>query len=190
MDGVDLSSWVGKPPAVPKPAKKPVQADAGEDSSASQNNMPSPPSDVSSVSLGDILHEDGDRPKPLRNNEQSESEGGSYGGDDHVDTTSRKQTSFYIEVPKLPEEEKDEYEYLPGHFSVRRIVAQLDADRYLVKLDSGEGSTVSENEWRRRSLPVVSLFALFSPHSLLRPVPFPRLLLSRLRLLMRQSFFH
>jgi hypothetical protein len=50
-----------------------------------------------------------------------------------------------VEVPVIPKPE--EYEYLPGHFSVRYIIQEVSSDTsaepaYLVKLESREIATV------------------------------------------------
>lgn len=55
----------------------------------------------------------------------------------------RLQQSLYIDVPKLSHEDKQDYEFLPGHFSVRKVLSKSDEDRYLVQLDSGEVDLVS-----------------------------------------------
>ena len=46
------------------------------------------------------------------------------------------QNGFFVDIPKIPN--KDEYEHLPGHFTVDRVLSEYSQDRYLVKLRSGE----------------------------------------------------
>lgn len=48
---------------------------------------------------------------------------------------------FYIDIPHLSE--KEEYEHLPGYFTVQRILREVRPDHYLVKLRSGETDLVS-----------------------------------------------
>ena len=51
--------------------------------------------------------------------------------------------SFYIDVPEFEPGVLEEYDYLPGHFTAKRILQQFRGDRYLVKLGSGEKDLVS-----------------------------------------------
>jgi len=52
------------------------------------------------------------------------------------------QHNFYVEVPSLSDEQKESYEYLPGHFSAKRILSRFRGNRYLVRLGSGETNLV------------------------------------------------
>lgn len=45
-----------------------------------------------------------------------------------------------IRVPHISD--TDEYEFLPGHFKVRKVIEELDENSYLVKLRSGETEKV------------------------------------------------
>ncbi|EXJ88823.1 hypothetical protein A1O3_01887 [Capronia epimyces CBS 606.96] len=152
MDPIDLSSWMGKPPQGPKPVGKPTE-DVLSDSSDSEKMQSASSAHDNSSSDGDILHdEEGDGPheerrvknkqprKTVSEEEEKEEE------DPAVVLVPRLQQSFYIDIPRLSDERKQEYASLPGHFSVRRIVSKNDEDSYLVKLDSGEMSLVSARE--------------------------------------------
>ena len=59
----------------------------------------------------------------------------------------RTRGGFIIEIPDIPN--KDEYQHLPGHFEVSRVLSEYSASRYLVKLRSGERDIVSVCLWCR-----------------------------------------
>ncbi|EXJ94804.1 hypothetical protein A1O1_03202 [Capronia coronata CBS 617.96] len=145
---IDLSSWMGKPPENPNPSGEQDEQAHSDDSGSHTQTASSVPD--GSDSDGDILHDDQDSPKGQsrvtirlgrRPSSPSETENGPAPG---VAPSLRQ--SFYVEVPKLPDEDKQEYEYLPGHFSVQRILSKSKKGRYLVKLDSGEVDLVSSRE--------------------------------------------
>ena len=124
MDITDLSAWLGKPPTTRKSVE---DAEAGCDSS----NEPSLPEEAETADLSDS---DG---------EQAQSEAGDRGGmaSEEEQASQRSpspklQNGFFVDVPKIPN--KDEYEHLPGYFTVDRVLSEYSQDRYLVKLRSGE----------------------------------------------------
>jgi hypothetical protein len=138
---VDLSSWLGKPPENSKPLEQQPEDAESQGSDSGDRRTPISISDASS-SADDILHEEPihNRVKRARFSEEPSS------GDEDASlaaVTSRLQHNFYIDVPKLSEEEKQEYEYLPGHFSVRRVLSNLEGDQHIVELESGERDLVS-----------------------------------------------
>lgn len=59
------------------------------------------------------------------------------------DFAARLQDGLVVRVPTLPEEEREEYEHLPGYFEVKRILYSLPDRQYVVKLGSGEVDLVS-----------------------------------------------
>ena len=104
---------------------------------------------------GDILHDDETTGQKRRrdtmqtNGTLSEDESEDGVEDDEQESTSiglfqKFQKHFYIDVPQLSEEEKETYEFLPGHFHVKRVLSQQKKDnRYVVRLESGEQNIVS-----------------------------------------------
>ena len=40
-------------------------------------------------------------------------------------------------------DDEEDYEYLRGHYKVRRVVSEYKGERFLVKLQSGEADLVS-----------------------------------------------
>lgn len=157
MEDIDLSAWMGKPPAQAQPPAD--IAEGSEDEEAVQPQLPLDPepprepaeasdSDGSSES-GDILHEDSiTAPSLIRAQHPRESlpDDSDLEEDDRPRNNSssvlRKQ-NFYIDLPILSAEEKAQYEYLPGHFSVRKILLRHSTDKFIVKLGSGERTLVS-----------------------------------------------
>lgn len=64
----------------------------------------------------------------------------------HITRNSKESTmSFEIIVPVV--NNPDDYEYLPGHFEVHRILAvDMHEPKLIVRLKSGEVQTVSEHK--------------------------------------------
>jgi hypothetical protein len=156
MDDIDLSAWLGKPPESIQTA---AQHDAGSEARpAETDSLASGPSfsqkngELSSSNdlddTGDILHDDGNADNinggvPLRSymentldtEDESENETSSVG---------LVQSNFYVNVPKMSDADKETFEYLPGHFSVEKVLYQRRKDmRYVVRVESGEESIVS-----------------------------------------------
>jgi chromodomain-helicase-DNA-binding protein 4 len=94
---------------------------------------------------GDILHHDDDISSSAqsRNADVSDPDASSQTVEN---ATPHKQQDFYIDVPWLSDKEKEAYEYLPGHFTARKILNQRGHDRYIVRLESGEQSILSSRQ--------------------------------------------
>ncbi|KAI1624979.1 adenosinetriphosphatase [Exophiala viscosa] len=137
---VDISSWLGKPPEKSKNTEK----DTGEDAEETLSQQSKSPvgdaySSSDSDDNGDIEHSpENDIPVTVSDEDE----------DSVRDTTSRLQHNFYIDIPRLSREEKEAYEYLPGHFSVQRVLSKLEDGKYLIKRKSGERDLVSARELR------------------------------------------
>ena len=130
---VDMSSWLGKPPEKSNNTEDDTEEDAEKTSS---HHSQSPASNAHSSSDSD---DDGDiEHSPANNIQVTVSDVESVRS-----PAPRLQQDFYIDVPRLSKEEKDEYEYLPGHFSVRRVLSKLEDGRYLIKRKSGDRDLVS-----------------------------------------------
>ena len=157
MDGIDLSSWVGKPPERPdtpeEPTtgtpKQPVEVeDAPDDALSAPDEQPHlSPSDESDI--GDIMHDDGNTSKtngvrqwPAEES-LSDEDDEEENFDDQTPLIGSFQKHFYIDVPSISETEKELYEYLPGHFAVDKVLSQGKDKRYMVQLQSGEQDIVS-----------------------------------------------
>lgn len=136
-EAADITAWMGKPPE--KPVR--VQPDG---SPTSHRSTSFPPSDSSSA--GEVNY-DGTPVKkrrvPIHEEDSDEDLPREQGEEDMAEVIPRFQQKFYIDIPKLDEEAKDQFDYLPGHFTVNRILSELSRDRYLVKLASGERQLVS-----------------------------------------------
>ena len=164
MEGLDLSTWMGKPPEKEASNEQPEQS--AEHAAAAVVNPPENedvPSDISfsaneekalsfsdeSDTGGDILHDDGTLNKGADRNyhQQVPQDDASSGEQDEYEDEGPPIELFrrrcYIDVPKLSDRIKETYEYLPGHFSVARVLYQRKDNRYGVKLESGEESIVS-----------------------------------------------
>ena len=130
MDAAELSAWLGKPPTTPnlqQNSKSAEDAEAGCDSS----NERSLPEEVETTDLSDSDAEQAQSEVEGRDGLASEEEQSSQRG-----PSPELQNEFFIDIPKIPN--KDEYEHLPGHFTVDHVLSEYSQDRYLVKLRSGE----------------------------------------------------
>lgn len=136
-----MSTWLGKPPQKTKDTEEDLEEDAG--STASQHSQ----STVHDDHLSSDSDEHSDIDHSNENTVQARvSTTESAPADDHGPVRSAvppRQQGFYIDVPKLSKEEEDEYEYLPGHFSVRKILSKLENERYLIQRKSDERGIVS-----------------------------------------------
>ncbi|KIX00677.1 uncharacterized protein Z518_09742 [Rhinocladiella mackenziei CBS 650.93] len=147
MDGIDLSAWMGK---APEKLKEPMEA--VETTSSQQSDSLDQRSDFSgwdgSNNGSDIVHDEGNVTNRVDRGEtvcSRESSWDKQGNSVAIAIPHLKQ-DLYVDVPKLSEEEKDEYECLPGHFSAEKVLSQLQNNRYVVELGSGERDFVSERE--------------------------------------------
>jgi hypothetical protein len=130
MDVTDLSAWLGRPPTTPnvqQNSKSVEDAEAGSDSS----NEPSLPEEAEIADLSDSDVEQAQSEAEEQGSLASEEEQASHRG-----SSPKLQNGFYVDIPKIPN--KDEYEHLPGHFTVDRVLSEHSQERYLVKLRSGE----------------------------------------------------
>jgi hypothetical protein len=130
MDAGDLSAWFGKPPTTLKVQQDGESAESAENSVGSGEEQSIPeevePADASDSDMEQPQSEDGERPELALGSEQDSFHG----------QVSRLHNGFIIDIPKIPN--KDDYEHLPGHFTVDRVLSEHPRDKYLVKLASGE----------------------------------------------------
>ncbi len=139
---MDISSWLGKPPVNQK-----ADQDAGKETASQGSRGSDIESAVSAPSVsssgGDIQHIE-ENPIPMSGDGRGSPAEDLSSEDELVRSiVTRLQHNFYIDVPKLSEEEKEEYEHLPGHFSVQKVLEKLKGDKYLVRLKSDEQDLVS-----------------------------------------------
>jgi hypothetical protein len=131
MDAADLSNWFGKPPNSPKvqqivePAEGPETGDESSQEQLSPEEMEAADTGNSDIERPQSHTEERDE-LPL----SSEDDGSSSGGE------STLHNEFFIDIPRISN--RDDYEHLPGHFTVDRVLSEYPRDRYLVKLGSGE----------------------------------------------------
>jgi hypothetical protein len=131
MTEVDFSGWVGKPPARPKVTNRGIH-DAREDEEErslgrkTDSDSPAP----ESVSYKDVSAS----PRAIsQTHSKPITRSPSY--------QAQLENGFYIDIPHLLD--KEDYEHLPGYFTVQRILREVTPGRYLVKLRSGEVDLVS-----------------------------------------------
>ena len=130
MDAADLSAWLGKPPTTPNVQQNSKSAEDTEASSDSSKE-PSLPEEAETADVSDTDIEPAQSEAEERDGLASEEEQSSQCG-----PSPRLQNGFFVDIPKIPN--KDEYEHLPGHFTVDRVLSEYSHDGYLVKLRSGE----------------------------------------------------
>jgi hypothetical protein len=170
MDGIDLSLWVGKPPEKANTPENPrfpaeggievlvqkpvgaeeVEVEESEDDTSFAPDEQAGLSHSGESSGGDIVHENGSTntkshggPALRFDTTPTEEDGTEVDNDGDPPSLGLFQKHFYIDVPRLSEEEKQTYEYLPGHFTVERVLSQRKDKRYVVRLESGERDVVS-----------------------------------------------
>lgn len=148
----DLSLWIGRPTSTALSAMRdPSQRDSpAADSDVSSHQQTPAPSERSSEAE-DVTY-DGSAAQTFKNahdNTRSDSE-------DINEVLPRLQHGFYIDIPPMDEDAKQEYEYLPGHFSASEVISEIKGGRYVVRLHSGEKQSVG-----RSSLLLVRLSSLF-----------------------------
>jgi hypothetical protein len=135
MDTTDLSAWLGQPPVASK-AQQHGKPTNGAQSGSDCGQEDSQPEEIQPVDSGesDIDHpqtDGGEQDEPGLDLEEDSLSGGA----------SRLHTGFVIDIPKI--QNKDDYEHLPGHFIVDRVLSEYPRDQYLTKLASGEIELVS-----------------------------------------------
>lgn len=131
-DTIDIAAWVGKPPEKPKYMAQPAEYSDSEVSNEEASEK---------LASNHVVDDTTDVQNEVQQWPQDES--GSEYDDDPEATSDLPRASFYIDIPRLTEEEKEQYEYLPGHFSVRKVLSQQRDKRYKVLLKSGESVIVS-----------------------------------------------
>ena len=131
----DLSSWLGKPPATSRihettePLEE-AQSDGGSSSEQSAIEEVVITESDHSVTEESVIQL-GEKDELASEEDVVPSHG----------LPSRTRTSFFIDIPEIPN--KDDYEHLPGYFTVDRVLAEYPQNKYLVKLGSGEVDLVS-----------------------------------------------
>jgi len=144
-DSLDVNAWLGKPPeqATSKSASEAHDVEGAHSAATS----PSPSVSGHESDLIEIPHRPAPRQEVISDEEhvveadqdalQDEAQ---EEGDEFV---VNRQENLTINVPELPEAERDEFDYLPDHFTVKRILYALPHRQYIVKLGSGEIDLVS-----------------------------------------------
>jgi hypothetical protein len=130
----DLSSWLGKPSEVAKLPQSQVVLSDNDDASESSAQQ----SDARAAEFEDTGY-------PGQISAMSKTRSGrKIGSIEAVGRPSQvrpRQNGVYIDVPEISD--PDEYEYLPGHHDVEKILSEYSQNRFLVKLASGERDLVS-----------------------------------------------
>ena len=119
MPGVDISIWVGKPPP-----RDDARHEAGQEEEQE--------------SLQRDTYSQSPHPQSVSNEDVSASSRAWGQTHSKTDTPSN---GIYIDIPDLSD--KENYEHLPGYFTVQRILREVTPGHFLVKLRSGEADLVS-----------------------------------------------
>lgn len=142
----DLDGWLGKPPEIPK-APTPdaaIVVDADSDVHMSDKNLTD--SDIGSPEgLQEEIQSEVDRNTQETRREvisSDDEEDDEEEDDTEADSAHGAASNVYVQVPPLPDDQ-EEYEYLPGHYRVKRVMSEYKGERFLVKLQSGEADLVS-----------------------------------------------
>ena len=140
----DLDAWLGPPPGITKELIQQPIVDVESnvhmsDHNQTDSNIGSPEEAQEEIQP----KENGSTPAAFIQVTSSEDEEDDE-GDNETALASLNQaaSNCYVQVPPKPHD-ADEYEYLPGHFKVKRVISELKGKRFLVKLQSGEVDLVS-----------------------------------------------
>jgi hypothetical protein len=138
----DLSAWMGKPPSGPE------HFDSGQ--VENEANVESEPAPRSSQSGTDAEPYTGSEAEPDTGSEAGSAGIPSVKSRNHSEPDSRSSSvgyqngsGIYIDVPRI--HDKEDYEHLPGYFTVHRIIREVKPGCYLAKLKSGEFDQVSNS---------------------------------------------
>ena len=143
MDSADLSAWIGKPSGKPKLARQ-------EDTDELESQSPSKSGSRSEHSVGESsvevagCDEDEEMRQADADHTEDEDAWNASGLEDEETEIDRAEhrphCKFIIDIP--PVNNKEEYEYLPGHFYIQRVVSEHSHNKYVVRLGSGEQDLV------------------------------------------------
>ena len=151
MNAGDLSAWLGKPPSTSKVLQNTQSLEEGQGETESNSDQSAAEEVVLKESDGSATEEGvmelGEKDELASEEEIVRSRG----------LASRTRTSFFIDIPEIPN--KDDYEHLPGHFTVDRVIAEYPRNKYLVNLGSGEVELVCVH-----SLTLKNFCAFTFPH--------------------------
>lgn len=131
---MDLSLWTGKPSSSKvMRGPSPHNNQSGSDALEPQRSL-TPSEDSSDVE--DITYDGSPAQifKSARGQIQSDSE--------MEDVLPRLQSGFFIDIPSMDEDEKNDYEHLPGHDHAAEILSQARNGRLIVRLQSGDKKSV------------------------------------------------
>lgn len=156
----DLNVWLGKPPQ--------KESQSGDASNVSLQSSPQPP--ASTPSANEETSNGEDIPFSPEQGSGQASENGEIEASNvemgesetdelqksegeeqnHLDTSAdfevTKQDGLVVRPPELSEDEKEQYEHLPGYFTVRKILYAMPDRKYIVKLASGEVDAVERSQ--------------------------------------------
>ena len=141
-DQPDLMSWMGKPPERSSQEASPERVEQTNESDESPVE-PSPPPSSSDSEVEEITFDGTPAVKSAPHQSMAEIEDEDDSTDSVIELVPQFAQRFYIDVPKLADQDKSQYDRLPGHDIVQRILSEYRGDRYLVKLESGEKELVS-----------------------------------------------
>lgn len=143
-DSLDVNAWLGKPPeqATSKATSKATSEAHDVEGAHSAATSPSPSVSSHGSDLIEIPH----RPAPAQEVVSDEETVVEVDQDALQDEAQEevdgfvvnRQENLTINIPELPEAERDEFDYLPDHFTAKRILYALPNRQYIVKLGSGE----------------------------------------------------
>lgn len=138
----DLDSWLGQSLERPKePMPGPileVNSDVHmSDHDLTDLDVATSEKEEDIILVREVIREGGMDVVELSSNDEADDQ------DTAAVASSRANISnVYVEVPPLMDDYGD-YEYLRGHYKVRRVVSEYKDGRFLVQLQSGESDLVS-----------------------------------------------
>lgn len=130
MNTTDVSAWLGKPSVAPKVELNEESTD-GAQSGSDSGQEHSIPEEIQPADT-----DESDMEHPQADAGEGDDLGPDLEGDSFSGRASTLHKRFIIDIPKI--QNKDDYEHLPGHFMVDRVLSEYPRDQYLVKLASGE----------------------------------------------------
>lgn len=158
-----LNAWLGKPPELNSSKESSNNATDDAKSNPSPYSIsPSPSRSASndSSNVVEIPHRPASHAIEVSEDEEEDITATTVPHDEELEcmngneedmdvdgeTVISRQENLIITVPEMSEDEKEEYDFLPGHFTAKRILFAMGSvpDRkFIVKLASGEIDLVS-----------------------------------------------
>ncbi|KAK4932995.1 hypothetical protein LTR66_015943, partial [Elasticomyces elasticus] len=146
----NIGAWLGTPPERPEEAQDVSMNDVGNDSDVSAPAISPQPSSKADSDMQEITNGvEQSAIEPENDDAEADVEADTESADgpqqdEEVEVVAERSVSparqegLEIVIPELDDDERDEYQYLPDHFTVKKVYHTYPGAKCLVKLASGE----------------------------------------------------